>query len=122
MRGSGRHSPARIGCGCEAYFDVYDPGCVQKRCYTQSIQPGGHIVEDDAPAFGEAFELAGGKGLGDIEEAKENKSDEGVTPVEGAEEQRDPLAGDFVDDHEFRIVAAALARDDGGGGNAEDDR
>ena len=30
-----------------------------KRCYTQSIQPGGHVIEDDAPAFGEAFQAGG---------------------------------------------------------------
>jgi hypothetical protein len=29
-----------------------------KRCYTQSIQPGGHIIEDDAPAGGQVFKLA----------------------------------------------------------------
>ena len=71
-----------------------------KRCYTQSIQPGGHIIEDDAPAFGQAFKLADGKGLGDVEEAEEDEGDEGVTPVGGAEEQGDPLAGDLVDDDE----------------------
>jgi hypothetical protein len=45
-----------------------------------------------------------------------------VTPVEGAAEQGDPLAGDFVDDDELRVVAAAFAGNDGGGGDAEDER
>jgi hypothetical protein len=44
-----------------------------------------------------------------------------VTPVGGAEEEGDPLAGDFVDDYELGIVAAGFALDDGGGGNAEDE-
>jgi hypothetical protein len=94
----------------------------QQGCYTQSIQPGGHIVEDDAPAFRKAFKLADGKGLGDVEEAKEDQSDEGVAEVEGAEEEGDPLAGDFVDDDKLRIFAAGFASDDSGGGDAEDER
>ena len=44
-----------------------------------------------------------------------------VAPVEGAEEQGDPLAGDFVDDDELGVFAAGFAGDDGGGGDAEDD-
>ena len=51
---------------------------------------------------GRLFKLADGKGLGDVEEAEEDEGDEGVTPVGGAAEQGDPLAGDFVDDHELR--------------------
>ena len=93
-----------------------------KRCYTQSIQAGGHIIEDDAPAFGEFFELADGEGLGDIEETEEDEGDEGVTPVGVAAEEGDPLAGDFVDDDELGVVAAGFAGDDGGGGDAEEKR
>ena len=44
-----------------------------------------------------------------------------MTPVGGAAEEGDPLAGDFVDDDKLRIVAAGLAGDDGGGGDAEDE-
>jgi len=94
---------------------------MQQGCYSQSIQPGAYIIEHDAPAFGEILEPADGEGLGDIEEAKENEGDEGVTPVGAAAEEGDPLAGDFVDDYELGIVAAGLALDDGGRGNAEDE-
>ena len=45
-----------------------------------------------------------------------------MAPVEGAEEQGDPLAGDLVDDDELRVVAAGFAGDDGGGGDAEEER
>jgi hypothetical protein len=95
---------------------------MQERCYTQSIQPGTHIIEHDAPAFGKLFELAEGKGLGDVEKAKENEGDEGMTPVGVAAEEGDPLADCFIDDHEAGVVAAAFAGDDGGGGDAEDER
>src|ERR1035441_6590519 len=94
----------------------------QKGCYTQSIQPGGHIVENDAPASGEAFKLADRERFGDIEKAEEHEGDEGVLPVGRAEEQGDPLAGDFVDDDKLGVFAAGLAGDDGGGGDAEDER
>ena len=94
----------------------------QQRCYTQSIQPGGHIIEDDAPALGQRFKLADGEGLGDVEEAKEGESDQRTLPVGGHEEQRNGLAGDFVNDHDLRVFTAGLAGDDGGGGDAEDER
>ena len=90
--------------------------------YTQSIQPRAHIIEDNAPALGKLFKPADGKGLGDVEEAEENEGDEGVTPVGGAAEQGDPLAGDLVDDDELRIVTAGFAGDDGGGGDADQQR
>jgi len=95
---------------------------MQQGCYSQSIQPGAYIIEHDAPAFGEILEPADGEGLGDIEEAKENEGDEGVTPVGAAAEEGDPLAGDFVDDYELGIVAAGFAGGDGGGGDAEEER
>jgi len=44
-----------------------------------------------------------------------------VAEVEGAEEQGDGLAGDFVDDDELRVFAGGFAGDDGGGGDAEDE-
>ena len=95
---------------------------MQQRCYTQSIQPRRHVIDDDAPAAGQAFKAANGEGLGDVEEAKEDKGDEGVTPVEAAAEQGDPLADDLIDDDELRVLAAGFAGNNGGGGDAEDER
>src|ERR1039458_827671 len=114
MRGAGAADWMEVG-------DMSDPQ-VQERGYTQSIQAGAYIIEYDAPACGEFFELADGEGLGDIEEAEEDKGDEGVTPVGVAAEQSDPLAGDFVDDYELGVVAAGFAGDDSGGGDAEEER
>ena len=96
----------------------------QAQQYCPSIQPGGHIVEDDAPAFGEFFQLADGKGLVDVEEAKEQQRQENVLPVvrgPGEGEQGDPLAGDFVDDDEAGVFAAAFTGGDGGCGDSEAD-
>ena len=78
----------------------------RQSCYSQSIQPGGNIVENDAPAFRQALQLAGGEGLGDVEEAEKDERDQGMVPVGGAAQQRDPLAGHLVDDHESGIVPA----------------
>ena len=88
--------------------ETYQNPQMQQRCYTQSIQPGGHIIEDDAPAFGQPFKLADGKGLGDVEKAKQNQRNQRVAPVGEAAKQRDPLAGHFVDDHKAGILATAL--------------
>ncbi len=63
--------------------------------------------------------MADGEGLGDVEEAEEDERDQGVAEVEGTEEQGDPLAGDFVDDDELRVVVSRFAGDDGRGGDAE---
>jgi len=90
----------------------------QERCYTQSIQPCRDVVEDDAPAFGEAFEAPNREGFCDVEEAKKNEGDKAVSPVGGAEEKSDPLAGYFIDDHEPGVVTAALTGSDGGSGDA----
>ncbi len=113
-RGGGAADLAEVG-------DISDPQ-VQERGYTQSIQAGGYIIEHDAPACGEFFELADREGFGDIEKAEEDESDEGVTPVGVAAEEGDSLAGNFVDDDELRVVAAGLAGDDGRGGDAEKKR
>lgn len=93
----------------------------QEGRYTKSIQAGGDIVEDDAPAAWKSLEAAHGKWFDDVEEAKEDESDEAMTPIRGAEEQSDPLAGDFIDDDVLGIVAAAFALDNGGGWNAEEE-
>src|ERR1700761_9027998 len=93
----------------------------QQPSYTQSIQPGGDVVEDDAPSFRQLLELPGGKGFGDVKQAKEDECDESGAPVCGATEQGDPLACDFVNDDKTGVVAASFTRGDCGGGNAESD-
>lgn|GEM_PF-6741916 len=92
-----------------------------ERRYTKSIQAGGDIVEDDAPATGKALEAAYRKWFDDVEEAKEYESDEAMTPIDGTEKQGDPLAGDFIDDDALGIVSTAFALDSGGSGNAEEE-
>jgi hypothetical protein len=89
----------------------------QQRCYTQSIQPGCDVVEDDAPAPGEALEAANREWFGDVEEPEEEESEEAMTPVRRAKEQGDPLAGYFVDDHEAGVVTVTFPCGNGGGGN-----
>jgi len=91
----------------------------QQGSYTQSIQSGGYIIEDDAPAAGQTFKLAGGKWLGDVKKAEKNEGYQGVTPPSRAAEQGDPLAGDLVNDHELRVLASGFAGDDGAGRDAE---
>ena len=91
----------------------------QQPTYTQSIQPCGHVVEDDAPAFRQAFKLPGGKRFRDIEKTEEDESQNCRSPIGAATQKRDPLAGNFVDDNEAGVVSPALARRDGRRRNAE---
>jgi len=82
-------------------------------------EAGGYVVEHDAGAFGESFELADGRRFEDVEGAEENQGDRGMLPVGGDRDQGDELAGDLVDDDMAGIFAARFARDDGGGGDAD---
>ena len=79
-------------------------------------EAGGDVVEHDAGAFGEGFELADGPGLEDVEEAEEQEGDGGVLPVGVDGDEGDELAGDLVDDDEAGVFAGGFAGGDGGGG------
>jgi len=116
MRGSGRIA----GTDWARLWGMSDPDS-QQGCYTQSIQPAA-TSSKTMPSLGKALKLARGKGLGDIEEPEEDERDQGVSPVRRAEEQRDPLPGNFVDDDELRVVPARFSGSDGCGGHAEDER
>jgi hypothetical protein len=85
----------------------------------QGVDSGGDVVEHDAPAFGQEFDLADGRRLSDVEKAKEDECDERVFPASGRGDEGDPLADDFVGDHDLGVFAAAFAGDDGRGGDAD---
>src|ERR1035438_678972 len=82
----------------------------QQPTYSQSIQPGGHVVEDDTPAFRQAFKLSGRKRFRNVKEPEEDESQKSVPPIGTAAQQGDPLARHFVNDHEAGVVPSALAR------------
>ena len=81
-------------------------------------EAGGDVVEHDAGAGGEAFELADGWGLEDVEEAEEEEGEGGVAPVGGDGDEGDELAGDLVDDDVAGVFAAGFAGYDRGGRDA----
>jgi len=108
--------PVGLDAGARHFFFLKPEA--QQGSYSQSIQPGCDVVEDDAPARREAFEAADWERFCDVEEAEEDEGDDAVTPVSGAEEEGDPLACHFVDDDKAGVVAAALACGDGGSGYA----
>ena len=82
-------------------------------------EAGGYVVEHDAGAGGEVFELADGRGLEDVEGAEEEEGEGGVAPVGGDGDEGDELAGDLVDDDVAGVFAAGFAGDDGGGWDAD---
>ena len=59
--------------------------------------------------------------LGDVEQTEERERDQAMSPAGGTQEERDPLADHFVDDHEAGIGTARFSLHDGGRGNAECD-
>ena len=89
-------------------------------CEEESEEAGGNVVEHDAGAFVEAFELADGWRLEDVEETEEEEAEGEVFTVGRDGDEGDELAGDLVDDDVAGVFAVRLARDDGGGGDADE--
>src|SRR5579862_3867947 len=87
----------------------------QQRGYTPSIQPGSHIIEYDAPSPRQVFKLADRRRFGHVEEPEKHKADKRVTPIKRTAEKRNPLAGDFINHDELRVLVAGLAGGNGGG-------
>ena len=87
--------------------------------HDQSEEAGCQVVQHDAPPAGQRLELADGPWFGDVEEAEEGECKECVRPVGAADNEREPLAGDFIDDDVTRVFAAALLRDESRGRNAD---
>src|SRR4029079_919405 len=71
------------------------------------VEAGDEVVEDDAPAAGDALDLAGGPGFDDVREAEEKEAGEqhgrgeaGPGGGGGGEEQEcDRLSGGLIGDH-----------------------
>ena len=85
----------------------------------EGVDSGSDVVEHDAPAFGKEFDLADWRRLGDVEEAEEDEPDDRVFPTGRGGNEGDPLADDLVGDDDLGVFAAALAGDDGRGGDGD---
>ena len=86
----------------------------------ERIKSRAQIVDHDACAFGKTLQSPDWKWLPDIEDTKEYKAREKRFPDEGNGDERDELAGDFVDDHELRVFEAGTAGYARGGGDADE--
>ncbi len=69
----------------------------------ERIHSRSQIVHHDAGAFGQPLQSADRKRLPHIEDTEEYKAGKKSFPSEGDSDQRDELAGDFIDDDELRI-------------------
>ena len=83
-------------------------------------EAGSDVVEHDAGAFGQGFELPDGPGLGDIEGPEEQEAHGGVLPVRRNGDEGDEHTRGLIHDDEAGILAAGLARDDGRGRDADE--
>ncbi len=86
--------------------------------YSQSVKAGSHVVHHNADSLGEALELTHRRRLDDIEGSKKYKAQQQRLPCDRSRNQSDKLAGDFVDDHNLRILAIAGSGHAGGSGNS----
>lgn len=84
------------------------------------INPRAQIIHYDAGAFGEPLQPPDGKRLQNIEDTEKYKAREKRFPSERDADERDKLAGDFIDDDELGVFYASCAGDYGCGGNAEE--
>jgi hypothetical protein len=84
----------------------------------KSENPCRNIVEYDPGAFWKSLQLSYRGRLHDIEGSKKYKTGEKSFPCERDSNERDQLAGDFVDDDELGIFDGGGAGHAGGGGDA----
>src|SRR3954454_673132 len=87
----------------------------------EGIQSGADVVEHDSRAFRQVFEPAQRERLSDVEDSKQYKCGQHRLPIERSTDERNQLAGNFVDDHDGGIALSQSARDARGGGNTDED-
>ena len=77
---------------------------MQKKLHDgQTIEPGRDIVHHNPGAFGQYFELPHRERLHDVERSKKYKARQKRFPSERRANERNQLAGGFVDDDELRV-------------------
>jgi hypothetical protein len=86
----------------------------------QSINPGAQIVHHNARAFGQPLQSPDWERFPDIEDTEEYKAGEKSFPSERDGNERDQLAGDFIDDYELGIFRGGGAGGAGGGGDSDE--
>ena len=75
----------------------------------ERIKSRSQVVHHNAGAFGQSLQSPDGKRLPNIEHTEEYKTREKCFPRERNGDERDKLAGDFIDDDELRIFRAVGA-------------
>src|ERR1035438_260140 len=86
----------------------------------ERIKARAQIIHHSAGSFREPLQPPDWKRLGNIEDTKEYKAREKRLPCERDGDERDELAGDFVDDHELGVLYGGGARCAGGGGDSDE--
>jgi len=76
----------------------------------QAVQAGSHIIDHDAHALRQAFQLAHRWRFDDIERSEKYKAQQQRLPCDRRRNQSDKLTSDFVDHHKLRIFTATCPR------------
>src|SRR5260370_21378856 len=76
------------------------------------INPGAQIVEHDAAASGQFFQLPQRRWLQDIESPKKYKTPQNILPTQGHSDERDELAGNLINHHLAGVGDAAFTAHD----------
>lgn len=91
----------------------------QKMHPNQSQNSCGNIIEHNSRSLRKLLQLPHRRRLDDIESSKKYKTREKSFPCERNSDQRNQLAGDFVDDNNLRIFAAQSSCHTRRSGNAD---
>src|SRR5450631_4168980 len=87
-----------------------------------TVNAGTNVIDDDSGALGQLLQATDRRGLGDVEGAKEQESQQHRNEMHGSRDEGDELTRDFIDDDMRRIFASTAAGFKGCGRNPNNNR
>ena len=93
----------------------------QELHYHERINAGSDIINHNPSSFGKSLQLPHRRRFQNIEATKKYKAHDQGFPRDRSEQERNPLAGDFIDNHDLRVLEPGCSRDCSCRRNAECD-
>src|SRR5581483_6163523 len=92
----------------------------QELHHRECVNPGANVVQNNSRSFGKTLDVAHRRGLQNVEPTKKYKAREQRFPRHWSKQKSDPLAGNFVDHDELRVLIIRGSRNASCRGNADE--